>query len=95
MHQPIAGDDRRFVNAELAPVVVGNASAGLLDRLKYLKHGLVAILAVVGAKMVLGWAFSPPAWVTLLVVAVVLGVAAAASVRTPEPERSADDADRP
>jgi len=69
--------------------------AGLLDRLKYLKHGLVAILAVVGAKMVLGWAFSPPAWVTLLVVAVVLGVAAAASVRTPEPERSADDADRP
>jgi tellurite resistance protein TerC len=53
--------------------------SGLVQKVTYLKHGLAAILLVVGVKMLLGWAWAAPAWVTLGLVAVVLGVAVAAS----------------
>jgi tellurite resistance protein TerC len=54
--------------------------AGLLDRLAYLKHGLVAVLLVVGLKMLVAWAWAPPAWVTLALVAVTIGAAVVASL---------------
>jgi tellurite resistance protein TerC len=56
------------------------ALSGLLDELAYLKHGLVGVLLVVGAKMLFGWLWAPPAWVTLALVLLILGVAVAASL---------------
>jgi tellurite resistance protein TerC len=56
------------------------ALSGLLDELAYLKHGLVGVLLVVGAKMLLGWLWAPPAWATLALVVVILGVAVVASL---------------
>jgi tellurite resistance protein TerC len=61
------------------------ALSGLLEELRYLKHGLVGVLLVVGGKMLLGWLWAPPAWVTLALVVSILGVAVVASLaRKPE-----------
>jgi tellurite resistance protein TerC len=45
--------------------------SAMLERLRYLKHGLVCILLVVGTKMLTAWLWTPPTWVTL---ALVLGI---------------------
>lgn len=51
--------------------------SGLLARLKYLPHGLAAVLVVVGMKMLLGTVIAIPTWLSL---ASVLGVLAVATV---------------
>jgi tellurite resistance protein TerC len=66
--------------------------ARLIDKLAYLKHGVVVVLLVVGAKMLLAWAWTPPAWVSLALVVVILGAAALASPFAKE--RKAEDAVR-
>jgi tellurite resistance protein TerC len=53
---------------------------GALDRLEFLRFGLAAILAFVGAKMLLSGAFDLPVWVSLVVIVAVLAVTAAASL---------------
>jgi tellurite resistance protein TerC len=59
--------------------------SGLLARLKYLPHGLAAVLVVVGAKMLLGALVSIPTWLSLASVLGVLAVAVAFSLRAPVP----------
>ena len=54
---------------------------GLLDRFRYLNLGLAAILAFVGAKLILVDVWHPPIGLSLAVVAGSLTVAALASVR--------------
>lgn len=54
---------------------------GLLSRLKYLPHGLAAVLVVVGAKMLLGAVVTIPTWLSLASVLSVLGVAVFVSLR--------------
>lgn len=48
--------------------------AALLNRLHKLRYGLVAILAFVGAKMLLSHIYAVPTWVSLLVLAWILAV---------------------
>jgi tellurite resistance protein TerC len=63
------------------------ALSGLLESLVYLKHGLAVVLLAVGAKMLLAAVWTAPAWLTLVLVAIVLGVAVVASLlvnRSPE-----------
>jgi len=57
--------------------------AGLLARLKYLPHGLAAVLVVVGAKMLLGAVVAIPTWLSLASVLGVLSVAVVFSLRAP------------
>ena len=56
------------------------ALAGLLSRLRYLQHGLVGVLAIIGIKMVLAVVVPIPTWLSLALVAVTLGVAIVASL---------------
>lgn len=56
------------------------ALAGLLDRLRYLKHGLVGVLGIVGAKMLLAMAWPMPTWLSLALVSLVLGGAIVVSL---------------
>jgi tellurite resistance protein TerC len=63
------------------------ALSGLLDSLVYLKHGLALVLLLVGAKMISAAFWTAPAWLTLVLVALVLGGAVVASLvknKTPE-----------
>ncbi|HVH41845.1 MAG TPA: hypothetical protein VM925_05860 [Labilithrix sp.] len=62
---------------------------GLLSRLKYLPHGLAAVLVVVGAKMLLGALVTIPVWLSLASVLLVLGVAVAISIRASRSEQLA------
>ncbi|MBS2018723.1 MAG: TerC/Alx family metal homeostasis membrane protein [Deltaproteobacteria bacterium] len=55
------------------------ALAGLLARLRYLKHGLAAVLVIVGLKMLLAAAWTMPTWLSLVLVLGTLVVAAVAS----------------
>lgn len=57
--------------------------SGLLARLRYLPHGLAAVLVVVGMKMLLGAVLTIPTWLSLASVLSVLGVAVAFSLRAP------------
>jgi tellurite resistance protein TerC len=57
--------------------------ADLLERLHYLKYGLAAVLAFVGAKMLLADVYKLPTWVALLVILGILALAAGASVLVP------------
>lgn len=69
------------------------ALSGLLEKLRYLKHGLVGVLAVVGAKMVLGPIWVAPTWLSLALVSLVLGGAIGASLvssSTTEPGETAN-----
>ena len=67
------------------------ALSGLLDRLRFLKHGLVGVLGVVGTKMVVAAWWPAPAWLPLVLVVLILGGAILASLRspvsTPNPDR--------
>jgi tellurite resistance protein TerC len=55
--------------------------AGMMDRFVYLKHGLAAILVFVGFKMVLVDVWHVPIALSLLVIATVLAVSVAVSMR--------------
>jgi tellurite resistance protein TerC len=57
--------------------------AGAVQRLRYLRAGLAAILAFVGAKMLLADVLPMPTWVSLAVIAGVLVCAVAASAALP------------
>ena len=54
--------------------------AGLLARLRYLQHGLVAVIGLVGTKMLVGAVWPAPAWLSLALVILVLAAAVAASL---------------
>jgi tellurite resistance protein TerC len=58
------------------------ALSGLLAKLRYLEHGLVGVLAIIGTKMVLAIAWPAPAWLSLVLVAGTLTVAIVASLLT-------------
>jgi tellurite resistance protein TerC len=58
------------------------ALAGLLDQLRYLKHGLVGVLGIIGAKMLLAWLWPMPTWLSLVSVTTILGAAVVASLVT-------------
>ena len=55
------------------------ALAGLLAKLRYLKHGLAGVLLLVGLKMLLAAVWTVPTWLSLVLVLGTLGVAAGAS----------------
>jgi tellurite resistance protein TerC len=57
------------------------ALVGLMDRFVYLSYGLAAILAFVGAKMLLVDVWHPPIWLSLAVIATLLSATAALSAR--------------
>jgi tellurite resistance protein TerC len=60
--------------------------AGMRERFVYLSHGLATVLAFIGVKMLLVDIWHVPIWLSLAVVAGVLGLAAALSMRaTSEP----------
>ena len=56
------------------------ALSGLLEKLRYLQHGLVGVLALIGIKMMLAIVWSAPAWLSLSLVALILGGAIVASL---------------
>ena len=65
--------------------------AGMRERFVYLSHGLAVILGFIGVKMMLVDVWHVPIWLSLAVIAGVLGVAAALSARagvTPDAARS-------
>src|SRR3954469_6582350 len=55
--------------------------AGMMDRFAHLAHGLAAILAFIGVKMLLIDVWHPPIWISLAVIAGVLAATAALSLR--------------
>ncbi len=65
--------------------------AGMMSRFLYLKLGLAAVLVFVGAKMLLADVFHVPVWASLLVIACLLGVSVAASLRATRNNEEVDD----
>ena len=63
--------------------------AGLMKLFHYLNYGLSVILVFIGVKMLAAMKYDLPTWVTLLVIAVVLGLSILASVLFPKKETSA------
>jgi tellurite resistance protein TerC len=59
---------------------------GLLSRLRYLPHGLAAVLVLVGAKMLVGVVVAIPTWLSLASVLTVLAIAVTFSLRHPQPK---------
>ena len=59
------------------------ALSGLLEKLRYLKHGLVGVLGIVGVKMLIGPVWIAPTWLSLALVTLVLGGAIVASLSSP------------
>jgi TerC family integral membrane protein len=55
--------------------------AGMIERFVYLKLGLSAVLAFVGAKMLLSDVVHVPIWLSLAIIVVLIGTAVAASLR--------------
>ena len=62
------------------------ALAGIEKYFKYLKYGLALILVFVGSKMAIAQWFKIPVEISLLVIAVILGVSMVASVRKSKKE---------
>ena len=62
------------------------ALAGIEKYFKYLKYGLALILVFVGSKMAMSHLFKIPVEISLLVIAVILGVSMVASVRKSKKE---------
>jgi tellurite resistance protein TerC len=65
--------------------------AGMMDRFAYLSYGLATVLGFIGVKMLLVDLWHPPIWLSLAVIAGVLAVTVALSLRStrraePEPE---------
>jgi tellurite resistance protein TerC len=65
--------------------------AGIIDRFRYLKVGLGAVLVFVGIKMVLVDVYKIPSWASLLVVSALLGGSIAYSLWHSRGERPAAD----
>jgi tellurite resistance protein TerC len=64
--------------------------AGMMDRFAYLSHGLAAILAFIGVKMLLVDVWHPPVWSSLVVIAAVLALTTVLSLRAgPRPRSGA------
>jgi tellurite resistance protein TerC len=59
------------------------ALSGLFEKLRYLQHGLVGVLGLIGTKMVVAAVWPMPAWLSLVSVALILGGAIAASLLIP------------
>jgi tellurite resistance protein TerC len=59
------------------------ALSGLLERLRFLKHGLVGVLGLVGTKMLVAAVWPAPAWLSLVLVALILSGAIVASLFAP------------
>ena len=55
--------------------------AGMIDRFTYLKVGLAAVLVFVGAKMLLTDIWKVPIWLSLLVIAALIGGSILVSLR--------------
>jgi tellurite resistance protein TerC len=67
--------------------------ADLKDRFRFLTHGLSIVLVFVGLKLLLGeWLHLPP-WVSLVVIAVVLGTSVGISLLVSRREKPPDRAD--
>jgi tellurite resistance protein TerC len=60
------------------------ALAGLMKLFHYLNYGLAVVLIFIGAKMLLSVKYPIPTWVTLVVIATVLGSSVVASVLFPK-----------
>lgn len=65
--------------------------AGMMDRFRYLKVGLAAVLVFVGTKMLASDLIGVPIWASLGVIAATIGVAVALSLRAPEGDFRAAD----
>ena len=69
--------------------------AGVMDRFAYLKVGLAAVLVFVGVKMLLADVYHMPIWVSLAVIAGLIGASIGFSLkRTAEPEPAAHEPER-
>jgi tellurite resistance protein TerC len=66
----------------------------MMDRFVHLAHGLAAILAFIGVKMLLIDVWHPPIWFSLAVIAGVLAATAALSLRAPGRGRAGDPPER-
>lgn len=64
------------------------ALSGLMKLFEYLNYGLAAILIFIGLKMLLSFRYEIHTWVTLVVIAVVLGISVLASVLFPRKKKS-------
>jgi tellurite resistance protein TerC len=62
---------------------------GMMDRFSLLSYGLAIILGFIGVKMLLIDVWHPPIWLSLAVIAGVLGATAALSLRVSPRERTA------
>jgi tellurite resistance protein TerC len=60
------------------------ALSGLMKLFHYLNYGLAAVLIFIGVKMLASIKYNLPTWVTLVVIAVVLGLAVLASLLFPK-----------
>jgi len=56
------------------------ALSSALDKLQYLKHGLVGVLGLVGTKMLVAIVWPMPTWLSLALVSLILGGAVVASL---------------
>jgi tellurite resistance protein TerC len=65
------------------------ALAGLMKLFHYLNYGLAVVLVFIGVKMLAAMKYDLPTWVTLVVIAVVLGLSILASVLFPKKESRA------
>ena len=61
--------------------------AGMVDKFRFLKPSLAAVLVFVGTKMALADVVKAPTWVSLVVIAVLLTMGVAASLIWPPPPR--------
>ena len=59
--------------------------AGIIEKFRYLRVGLAAILIFFGAKLILGGVFEIPNHLSLAFIAIAIGLAVAASLRWPGP----------
>ena len=96
-------DDPFLVFASNAFAILGLRAlyfmlAGLIDRFVYLKIGLSAVLLFVGAKMLLSSVITVPIWMSLVVIAALVGTSIVASLRVTrgrpddeDPRGQADD----
>ena len=71
--------------------------AGMIERFVFLKVGLAAVLVFVGAKMLLADVLKIPIWVSLLVIATMIGVSIFVSLRATagRDEEGQEGADQP
>ncbi|HEY6568127.1 MAG TPA: TerC/Alx family metal homeostasis membrane protein, partial [Actinomycetota bacterium] len=57
--------------------------AGMIDRFRYLKVGLAAVLVVVGVKMLISEFYKMPIWLSLILIAGLIGASVIASLLRP------------